>query len=60
MQKFATRIQRMVWLVCRKLREIHGFSTCHVENSFRRVVTNPGHTQLYGPNEPDFRPLSAF
>ena len=31
----------MVCLVCRKLRKVHRFSTCHIENSFRRVVTKP-------------------
>ena len=40
--KFATRIRRMVFLVSRKLRKMHGFSTCHEENSFRGVVTTMG------------------
>ena len=39
--KFATCIRRMLRLACRKLRKIYGFSTRHVENSFRRVVTQP-------------------
>ena len=41
--KFATRIRRMLCLVSRKLRKIHGFLTYNVDNSFRMLLPNPAY-----------------